>query len=192
MLPRKLPAPLVSRLKRTYPLLRPRLHKMKNVDHRAKKRFSKSVEELAREAYPIVELDVSRHSDARVVVKVLRGHKGGAEAYVEEQAARIEAHNREHPDEPYELVRADLHAIGHDAVAMPFVDAPSLNEILNGNTERGKRAAESLFSKGFDLNKIANIGERARWNSGFYERNLFYLGLRKGRPVLSPLGELKE
>ncbi len=191
MIPKRLSNALVSRLKRSYPRLRPGLSSAKNVDHRKKNKPFKSVEEAAREKFPIVELNVSRNSSQRVVVKVLRESISAGE-FVKKQASRIKKHNKEHSNEPYELVAIDLHPIGPDAIAMPFVNAPSLNEILNGNTQRGNNAAGFLSSKGFDLNKIREIGERARWNSGFFERNLFFFGIRNGKLVLSPLGDLME
>ncbi|MCX6799044.1 MAG: hypothetical protein NTW59_03050 [Candidatus Diapherotrites archaeon] len=139
------------------------------------------------------ELNVSRNFPGnRLVIKALDWPMGmkrpTAKEFVSELRRIAADHNKKYPNEDYTLLAPPVKAVGKELVAMPWLRAPSIQDLFPPKGEaRTKESAVFLerFKEqtGVSEQRLLTAAGKASQRVGNELHNIWVLGVRRGKII---------
>ncbi|MEK6953831.1 MAG: hypothetical protein AABX01_02405 [Candidatus Micrarchaeota archaeon] len=87
----------------------------------------------------------------------------------------------------YDLLQPRVYPVSPNIVAMAYHPLPSLEEIIEGTTGRGRKLLRHLQAKGFDVGDFGAVSLSLRERAGFQRSNIVFGSVHKGRIRVIPL-----
>lgn len=176
---KRIPDPIIARLRRAAHRLS--LDKMQNVDHR-KHQFR-----ILRSSYEwggrVRELNVKRNAPFRIVIKRAHGYPTQpAQQTISDIQARVNRYNQcKIPNQlksiRFKLLMPHADAISDNLIAMSRLPMPTVREILEKDSPRGRSIVKSWEKKGWDFKKMMKeidaIYRYIHKKTGIQSSNLF-------------------
>jgi len=162
------------------------LARMRIADHRRGEQNAPFTD-LSQWGRRVREMDVSGNFPnlKTVIVKVTDAHPAKTE--IARVKGVVQAHNAKFKPKNYELRMLPAEEIGKDLVAMPKVNAPSLEELRQNRTKRARNFQNRAKKAGFSVKEVLLAGRTLGKRTSSKEDRILFLGVKGRRFVFTLL-----
>jgi hypothetical protein len=130
----------------------------------------------------------TKNGNKLVIKRIHDSHN--ARKYLKELKHHVEEHNEIYKDETrYRLLMPQVYVVGELYLLMRFLSKPSLAEIFDQETARGKKTFKDLKRKNL-LESFTKITDSLFSRVIFENRNILYLGFKDGKHEFIPLADI--